>query len=223
MGVHDGHRQRKREQFLRSGADSFAPHELLELLLFYAIPRRDTNPLAHELISRFGSLQGVLSASVEELLETPNLGYNAAVLIKLVAPLYRQAILTAEAAETVLDTRERVGSYFRDIFIAQPTEAMYQLCLDAKGRKRGIYKISEGDLCSVNLNVRRIVENALRVQAVIVVLAHNHPSGVALPSQEDRLATRMVENALSSIGVKLADHIIVADQDYVSMAESGLL
>lgn len=223
MGVHDGHRDRKRNQFLRCGAESFAEHELLELLLFHAIPRKDTNPIAHALIDRFGSLQGVLSAPLEELTEVPDIGKNAAVLIQLIAPLYRQALVFAADHEVVLDTRERIGEYFRDMFIAHPAEVMYQLCLDAKGRKLGLFRVGEGDTGSVGLNVRRIMENALRTRAVMVVLAHNHPSGVALPSEADRVATEMVREALENMGAHLVDHFIVADNDYISMAESGLM
>ena len=223
MGVHDGHRDRKRDQFLRCGAESFAEHELLELLLFYAVPRKDTNPIAHALIDRFGSLQGVLSAPVEELMEVPDVGQSAAVLIRLIAPLYRQALILAADHEVVLDTRERIGEYFRDLFIAQSTEVMYQLCLDGKGKKKSLHKLSEGDVGSVGINMRQIVENALRAKAVAVVLAHNHPSGVALPSSEDKVATQMVQEALENMGVRLVDHFIVADNDYISMAESGLM
>lgn len=223
MGVHDGHRDRKRDQFLRCGAESFAEHELLELLLFYAIPRKDTNPIAHELINRFGGLQGVLSAPLEELVKVPDIGRNAAVLIQLIAPLYRQSLIFAADHEVILDTRERIGEYFRDIFIAHPAETMYQLCLDAKGRKLDVSKVGEGDVGSVGVNVRRIMENALRTRAVMVVLAHNHPSGLALPSEEDKVATEMVRESLENMGVQLVDHFIVADNDYVSMAESGFL
>ena len=223
MGVHDGHRNRKRDQFLRSGAESFAEHELLELLLYYAIPQKDTNPLAHELINRFGSLQSVLSAPVEELVKVPGVGKNTAVLIRLIAPLYRQSLIFAADHEVILDTRERIGEYFRDIFIAHPEETVYQLCLDAKGRKLDLSKVGEGDVVSVGMNMRRILENALRAQAVMVALGHNHPSGIAMPSAEDRTATRMVKEALANIGVQLVEHVIVADGDYVSMAESGLL
>ena len=223
MGVHDGHRARKRDQFLRCGAESFAEHELLELLLFYAVPRKDTNPIAHELINRFGSLQGVLSAPLEELMKVPDVGKNAAVLIQLIAPLYRQSLIFAADHEVILDTRERIGDYFRDIFIAHPAEVMYQLCLDAKGRKLDVSKVGEGDVGSVGLNVRRIMENALRTRAVMVVLAHNHPSGVAFPSEEDKVATSMAREALENMGVRLVDHFIVADNDYISMAESGYM
>ena len=221
--IHAGHRQRLRKKFLQQGADSLEPHELLELLLFYAVPRKDTNPIAHALINRFGSLQGVLSAPLEELVKVPDVGRNAAVLIQLIAPLYRQSLIFAADHEVVLDTRERIGEYFRDIFIAHPAEVMYQLCLDAKGRKLDLSKVGEGDVGSVGLNVRRILENALRSRAVLVVLAHNHPSGVALPSHEDRTATEIVREALENVGVQLVDHFIVADNDYISMAESGYL
>jgi len=98
---------------------------------------------------------------------------------------------------------------------------MYQLCLDGKGKKKGLYKISEGDLESVGLNVRQIMENALRAKAVMVVLAHNHPSGVAIPSREDCTATKIARDALDAMGVRLVDHVVVADNDFVSMAESG--
>ena len=223
MGIHDGHRDRKRDQFLRSGAESFAEHELLELLLFYAIPQKDTNPLAHELINRFGGLQGERSAPHEELVKVPGVGKNTAVLLRLIAPLYRQSLMFAANHEVILDTRERIGIYFRDIFIAHPEETMYQLCLDAKGRKLDMSKVGEGDVASVGLNVRRIMENALRSRAVMVVLAHNHPSGVALPSSEDKVATEMVREALETMGVRLVDHFIVADNDYISMAESGFM
>ena len=223
MGVHDGHRDRKREQFLRGGAESFADHELLELLLYYAIPQRDTNPIAHALIERFGSLQAVLSAPAEELMEVPYIKEKAAVLIRLAPALYQRVLMSGEDCEVILDTRERIGEFFRQLFIAHASEVMYQLCLDGKGKKKGLYKLGEGDLGSVGLNIRQIMENTLRSKAVMVVLAHNHPSGVALPSHDDKVATRMVREALETMGVRLVDHVIVADNDYVSMAESGLL
>ena len=223
MGIHDGHRDRKREQFLRCGAGSFADHELLELLLYYAIPQRDTNPIAHDLMERFGSLQAVLSAPPEELMEVSYIKEKAAVLLRLVPALYQRVLMGGEEHEVILDTRERIGEFFRRLFMAHATEVMYQLCLDGKGKKKSLHKLSEGDVGSVGINMRQVVENALRSKAVAVVLAHNHPSGVALPSHEDRIATRMAGEALDTIGVRLADHIIVADNDYVSMAESGLL
>ena len=223
MGIHDGHREKVRARFLTAGLDAFADHEALELLLYYAIPRRDTNPIAHALMERFGSLQAVLSAPPEELMETPYIKEKAAVLLRLAPALYQRVLMGGEDREIILDTRERIGEFFRRIFIAHATEVMYLLCLDGKGKKKSLLKLSEGDVGSVGINIRQIMEHALRAKAVMVVLAHNHPSGVALPSHEDQIATRMVGDALDTIGVRLVDHVIVADNDYISMAESGLL
>jgi DNA repair protein RadC len=223
MGVHDGHRDRKKDQFLRCGADSFADHELLELLLFYGIPQRDTNPIAHELVDHFGGLRGVFSAAPEDLMEVDYIKKNAAVLLRLVTAIYQRILISDDEKAMIFQDSAQIGEFFRTIYVGQPVEVMYQLCLDVKGKKRGIFKVSEGDLGSVGLNIRQIVENALHCKAMVVVLAHNHPSGLALPSRDDRIATRMVREALDAVGIRLADHVIVADNDYVSMAESGLL
>ena len=223
MGVHDGHRERKREQFLRHGADSFADHELLELLLYSAVPRRDTNPLAHDLINYFGSLHAVFSAPAEELQKFSGISQSGAVLLKLIPSIYRRAALSAGENEQILDTVEKIGRFFVDLYVAESCEIMYQLCLDAKGRRLNLYKVTDGDPSSVNLNVRKIVENAILSQASMVALAHNHPSGVAVPSHADIVATTMIQTALDSIGIRFADHIIVADGDFISMRQDGIV
>ena len=223
MNVHSGHRERKREQFCLHGLDCFADHEVLELLLFYAIPRLDTNPIAHALMDRFGSLERVLAASVEELEQVPGMGPSAAVLLKLVPQITRRAHLSSAVTETPLDTVERIGAFFIRQYIAQTDEVIYQLCLDAKGRMITCNKLGEGNPFSVALDLRKIIENALRSNAVLVALAHNHPSGVAFPSHEDKIATLQVREALETIGVQLVDHIIVADGDFISLRQEGLL
>ncbi len=220
---HAGHRQRKREQFLRQGLDAFADHEALELLLFYAIPQRDTNGLAHLLVDRFGGLGGVLGAPVEELVQVKGMGETAAVLLKLVPAIYQKAMLSLSGEEEILDTTDRQGDYFLNLFAFESEERIYQVCLDAKGRKIRTDKIGVGDVSSVGLNARKIVENALKCGAAQVVLAHNHPSGIAWPSREDRASTAQIRSALEPLGIVLTDHIIVADNDYVSLRLSGLL
>ena len=223
MGVHDGHRERKREQFLRHGADSFADHELLELLLYSAVPRRDTNPLAHDLINYFGSLHAVFSAPAEELQKFSGISQSGAVLLKLIPSIYRRAALSAGENEQILDTVEKIGRFFVDLYVAESCEIMYQLCLDAKGRRLNLYKVTDGDPSSVNLNVRKIVENAILSQASMVALAHHHPRGGACPSHADIVATTMIQTALDSIGIRFADHIIVADGDFISMRQDGIV
>ena len=222
MGEHDGHRKRLRERFLLGGEDALTDRELLELLLFYAVPRRDTAPIAQALLEHFGSLQGTLSAPAAELEKLPGMGRGAAALIKLAPSLHRRARLSA-ASEQVLDTTERIGAHFLELLAGQRREVMYQLCLDAKGRRLHTYKLAEGESAAAAVNVRRIVENALFSGAVLVALAHNHPSGVAFPSPEDRQATSQVRTALESVGVRLVEHIIVADDDYISMRQQGLI
>ena len=223
MGIHDGHREKMRRRFLETGLEGFADHEALELLLYYAIPRRDTNPIAHALMERYDSLSAVLNAPAEDLQKVDGIGESAAVLLSLVPRLCQRARLADAAQETVLNSSERAGAYLLERFAGETREAVYLLCLDRKGKLLACKRMADGDAASANLNIRRVVETALLTSASAVILAHNHPSGVALPSPEDESATRQVRQALETINVLLADHIIVADDDFVSMADSGLL
>ena len=222
MGVHDGHREKMRGRFLETGLDAFAEHEALELLLFYAIPRKDTNPIAHALMERYGSLDAVLSAPVEDLMRVEGIGESAAVLLKLVPKVMQKARLTANK-ETILDSTDKAGAFLLERFRGEKNEVIYQLCLDRKGKLLSCRRLNEGGADSAELNIRRLVENALLVSASAVIISHNHPSGIALPSTEDYATTEKVQSALRMIGVELVDHIIVADEDFVSMADSGIL
>ena len=221
MGIHDGHREKMRQRFLKGGLEHFADHEALELLLYYAIPRRDTNPIAHALMERYGSLSAVLSAPVEDLKQVEGIGESAAVLLALAPALVRKARLAE--TERVMNTAELAGVYLLERFEGEKNEVVYQLCLDRKGKLLSCKRLGEGGISSAQLDIRRLVENAILASASGVILAHNHPSGIALPSQDDYAATDSAKRALSTIGVDLLDHIIVADDDFVSMADSGYL
>jgi len=224
MGIHDGHREKMRARYLEAGGlDGFADHEALELLLFYAIPRQDTNALAHRLLERYGSLDAVLSAPVEDLKRVEGMGENGAILLHLVPRLCQKARLSGRGRDIILSSTERAGAYLLERLRGEKNEVVYQLCLDRKGKLLACKRLTEGGVAGADLDVRRLVENALLSSASSVILAHNHPSGVALPSQEDYAATDRVRSALSTVGVPLVDHIIVADEDFVSMADSGLL
>lgn len=222
MSLHDGHRQRKKQRFLQHGLDSFADHEVLELLLFYAIPRRDTNETAHRLLEHFGTLKGVLMASVEELQKVEGVGENAAILLHLLQAVgYRT--LRAAGDDTILNSVDSAGAYFQKLLHGERREVLYQVCLDAKGKVLSHKRLSSGTVSMAPVNVREVVENALYTDASGVLLAHNHPSGIALPSEEDRQITMQIRQALGTMGIELVDHIIVADNDFVSMAASGML
>ena len=221
LGIHDGHREKMRRRFLIGGLESFADHEALELLLYYAIPRRDTNPIAHALMERYDSLSGVLNAPVEDLEKVEGIGESAAILLSLVSRLSRKARIADASQETILNSSERAGAYLLERFAGERRELVFLLCLDRKGRLLACKRLAEGDVASADLNIRKVVEMALLTSASAVILAHNHPSGVAVPSSSDEAATRQVAEALRTIGVRLVDHIVVADRDFVSMADSG--
>ena len=223
MGIHDGHREKMRRRFLETGLEGFADHEALELLLYYAIPRRDTNPIAHALMERYGTLSAVLSAPVEDLQKVEGIGGSAAVLLSLVSRINRKARLADAAQETVINSAEQAGAYLLERFAGETREVVYLMCLDRKGKLLACKRLADGGAASADLNIRKVMETVLLTSASAVILSHNHPSGVALPSPEDTGTTLQVREALRTIGVELVDHIIVADRDFVSMADSGLL
>ena len=221
MSIHDGHRQRLKGRFLEEGLDNFTDVQVLELLLFYCIPRQDTNPIAHKLLDHFGSLSQVLEASPAQLQKVPGIGENAATFLSLITEVGRYYLVDRSMREKVLPSIEDCGRYLVSFVYGRTNETVFLLCLDAKCKVLGCKEIGEGSVNSAGISVRKVVETALSANASVVILAHNHPSGVALPSHEDVLTTRRIAAALNAVEIQLADHIVVADGDYVSMAQSG--
>ena len=225
MSVHDGHRQRMRERFLREGLDGFQEHEILEMLLFYCIPRQNTNELAHTLLERFGSLVNVMEATPAELKRVPGVGDNAATFLHLLMDLVRCYEIKKQKEmfdeDLALTTIEKCCAYLVRHFTGVKNEAIYLLCLDAKCKLLCCQKMGEGSINSAAVPVRRIVETAMNVGASSVIIAHNHPSGIAIPSGEDINTTRRLGIALNAVEIELIDHIVVAERDYVSMRQSG--
>ena len=219
--IHKGHRERLKQRFLEEGLDNFTDIQALELLLFYAIPQRDTNPIAHTLLERFGSLSRVLDAGVDELKKVPGISDHAATLLKLVTQLARYYQVDCAQRVECLTTLEACGEYLVPYFFGRSSETVFMLCLDAKCKVLCCKEVGQGSVNSASISVRKVVETALSANATTVVLAHNHPSGVALPSDEDILTTRRIAAALSTVEIHLADHVVVADGDYVSIAQSG--
>ena len=212
-----------KDKFLNNGLDAFHDVNVLEMVLYYAVPQKDTNPMAHHLLNEFGSLAAVFDASVEDLETRGKLTQNAATLLKLIPAVARRQQISKASFETILNTTQRCGDYLVPFFFNETEEVVYLLGLDAKCKALGCVKLFSGTVNYANLSVRRVVETALNMKATSVVLAHNHTSGIAVPSQEDIQTTKAVGHALDLLGILLVDHIVVADGDYVSMAESGLL
>ena len=211
QNVHAGHRDRMKDRYLESGAEGFASHELLEMLLFYGIPQKDTNSLAHDMINRFGSLEGVISAKPEELMAIPGIKKHAAVLISLVAELNRRALIDKMTHRVTLDTQERLEQYIKPFLSMLSIEKLYVLYLDNSMRLIKCACISEGTVNTNNPSIKKIVELAIQTNASNVVLAHNHPGGLTIPSREDMATTRDIREALRIVDVRLVEHFIVAD------------
>ena len=215
--MHEGHRERVREKVRQTGLNGFSPHEILELLLFYACPRGDTNATAHRLMDRFGSLSAVLEAPYEELIAVNGVGDAAATLLGLVPELFRK--YTADkAAKTVMDSVDAVVNYLRPRFFGLTTEHIGILCLDISGRVNNFTFLSDGSLKLAQLDVRKAAQVALRNNAESVILAHNHPGGLPNPSRADLTTTQTLIQTFRAINIRVADHIIFSDEDYFSMS-----
>lgn len=217
-----GHRNRVRERYLNTGLDSFQDYEALELLLFYAIPRKDTKSTAKNLISRFGSLPAVLDATLEELTEA-GLSPNAAILLKLVPDMNRYYAVKTDGAGQKVHSTSDAGKILCAMFRHEQTESVRLLCLNAGGKVLKLALLNEGDINAVHFSVRKIVETALSAKAVSVILAHNHPGGTLTPSREDLDATNSAKAALSTVGIQLLDHLIISGDGYCSLREEGYL
>jgi len=212
-----------KNRFLAHGLDNFDDHNVLELLLFYALPRGDVNELAHELINRFGKLADVFDAPIEELKKVKGIGDNTATLIKLIPQVSRRYMISrsVSGADVHITDSKKAGAFIVPYFYGEREETVYMICLDAKCKVINCRMLFRGEVNSANVSIRKIVENALAYKATSVIVAHNHPSGIAIPSREDERTTERIMEALKAVDVILADHIIVADEDFVSMADNG--
>ena len=222
MGVHDGHRERLKARYLEHGLDNFNDINALELLLFYAIPRCDTNTIAHELLDRFGSLSAVLEANIEELQEVSGIGANASLLLSLIPQVSRRYLMDKRKPLKRIDSAAAAGAYFLPLFTYERDEILYMLCLDSKKCIICCITIARGVVNSVEANVRKMTELALRNKAASVIISHNHPRGSVKPSREDDFVTENLARALRAVGIELDDHIIVCGDSFSSYKESGM-
>ncbi|MER2080581.1 MAG: JAB domain-containing protein [Ruminococcus sp.] len=219
---HSGHRERLRKRFIENGLDGFEDHQALELFLFYAIPRKDTNPLAHRLLERYRTICCVCDAPIDELQRDFGLSENAAALLKLLPEMSRLYNESRLQENNAIDL-ETLGDIVKQKFIGRTSEVVVLVLGDAKGKMVYFDVIAKGSVSSSDFPVRKIVELAIRHNAKIAFIAHNHPSGSALPSQTDLTTTKLIAQVLRNVGVRLLDHYIVADGDYISLRESNLM
>ncbi len=221
--IHQGHRERVKKRFLKHNLDVFEPHEILELLLFYGLPRADTNPIAHKLLNRFGTIAGVCDAPISELTKTKGISENVAVLLKLIPQLSRYYIdAQTESQNRVFDTDSAIA-LLSPQFIGRKNEIVVLALLDSKNRVLYTGIVTEGNVNTVPMYIRDIITLAATYNAAEAIIAHNHPSGSVMPSQGDIIATRKLYAAMETIDVHLQDHIIFGHPDFLSMKDCGLL
>ncbi len=220
--IHAGHRERVKERFRAWGAGGFDRHQLVELLLFFGIPRKDTNELAHRLVERFGSLSALLAAPYEELLAVPGMTPNAATLVMLCRTLQEECQRERYAADRTLNTMDKLANYIINRFIGVENERVLLICLDNSGHVLGDGFLSQGSVHATEINVREALRLALRCNATVVVAAHNHPGGKSIPSAEDVASTAALSEALAMAGVTLQDHLVVSGNSYLSMRQTPL-
>ncbi len=223
MGIHEGHRERLRSSFLEHGLEAFQDINALELLLFYAQPRVDTNPLAHALLDRFGSLYEIFEASEQELCEVPGIGKNTAALLMLVPEIMRKSEIARTGDMTQILSARDAERYMLPRFLNERNEKVLVLYLDTQQRIIRCVEHARGDVKRVNINVRLIVEQALKFKASQIILAHNHPDGNVTPSDEDLNVTKELIKSLRLVDVKVYDHIVLAGNHSLSMRAAGAL
>ncbi len=218
--MHENHRSRLKKRFIAEGLDSFEDHNKLELLLFYALPRCDTNEIAHDLINNFGSLRNVFDAEISELVKISGISEHSAILIKMIPALARHYIKYDDLADEIYDSIEKIGQYFIRRYVGITTETVMIMLLDNSNRLIKYVDAGQGIINSTDVPIRKIVQSALDNNASSVVLAHNHPNGTTVPSNDDINATFKLSDILDSLGITLLEHIVVAGNDFRPIVNS---
>ena len=208
---HDGHRARMLQKFKKLGGQAFGSHELFEMFLFFSIPRVNTNETAHKLLDRFGSVRGVIDASIEELCTVDGIGEKSAMIIKIAAELYSRCMLEEADKSKNFTTYTQVAKYLSALYLGASKEIIYLLVFSNSMRLIAAEKLEEGNSNSALLNSEKILRCANSYNSTNIILAHNHPGGRAIPSGEDMKATGMIRNFVAAFGINLIEHFVVAD------------
>ena len=208
--IHKGHRQKVKRRYIETGLEGMADHNILELLLFFGIPYKDTNPIAHELMETFGSFSGVLKASIPELKSVKGMTENAACLLNMILPVYTRYYADSIAERPTLLSVDEMINYMRPKFLDTSNERAYAMCFDCNHCLIAVRKLSDGDVNSTLFDMRKLATAVLETKAAGVVLVHNHPNGIALPSAADIEQTKNAYDFLQSLKVTLMDHIILS-------------
>lgn len=222
MSLHDGHRQRTKEEFL-SRAEDFPDHKVLEVMLYFSTPRKDTNPLAHELLEHFGSMAGLLDAEPDEIKKVPGAGDQTVFLLKAAKELGRRYLKSRSEPVNVVNTFDDLVRIFSPYFYGCKNERCYVACLDGKRSCIGVRLLQEGNVNTTAITYRKVLEAALSMNATAVVIAHNHPTGHAEASEADEQVTDRLTDLLGLMGICLIDHLVFGESTVTSMLSDKML
>ncbi|MBO5858118.1 MAG: RadC family protein [Clostridia bacterium] len=217
--IHAGHRERVRENVLKNGFEQLEDHRLLELLLFYSIPREDTNEIAHRLLNEFGSFTEIIKATPKKLTQVQGVGKNSAIQIAAIGELFKRVIEEGAVKRTPYKTIEELVALVKSQYLNEKNEKMLFICFDSAMRLKKIESFTEGDSVRTNTELKTALSKILENDPSFVIMAHNHPEGPALPSNTDVTSTSTVSTTLRRLGINLADHIIINRTAYFSMRE----
>lgn len=221
VNIHKGHRMKVKQKFYECGLQGMAEHNILEFLLFFGIPYKDTNQIAHELIDYFGSISAVFEAKRTDLMKIKGMTENAACLISMILPLYRKYSEDLISRRKTFEETEDVVNFLRTLYIDNNNnERVFVLCFDASNHMTTYRMLSEGDIRSSSFDIRKLVSIVLETNAASITISHNHPHGVATPSCDDIGTTKVIASLMYTLKVKFNDHIIITDDDYFAMARS---
>jgi DNA repair protein RadC len=220
---HLGHRARMRNRLLTAGPEALLDHELLEMLLFQALPRRDTKPIARALLGRFGSFANAIAAPARELQEVEGMGEAGVAALKVVQAAALRLLRAEVKDQPLLNNWDRLLAYLSATLAREPIEQFRLLFLDTKNRLIADEAQARGTVNHTPVYPREVVKRALELQATALILVHNHPSGDPTPSRADLEMTQEVKQAASLLGITVHDHLIVGNGKHLSFRREGLL
>ncbi|MGI6361957.1 MAG: RadC family protein [Bacillota bacterium] len=221
--VHKGHRKRLKSRYHKEGLANFEDHQVLEMLLFFAIPHRDTNDLAHQLLNEYGSFSAVLEADPLDMIKIKGVGEHTALLLTILPEILGRYQKDKSGRNLYIQDTESLAKYAVSLMVGQQNEAFYLICLDAQNKVNNAAMLHVGTINEVTVYPRSVVETAIRHNAKSVALVHNHPSGNLTPSVNDMNLTYKLMDIMQEISISVVDHIIVSNDRYLSFAEKGLL
>lgn len=222
--LHKDHRQRVRKRFINEGSlDNFEYHQILELLLFFTVPRRDTNEIAHKMINQYGSFYNLLNAKPEDIMKRCKVSETTAVLVSMIPHISRKYLNSKwDTDDVVICNLSIAAEYFNSLLAGQPFESFYMLCMDINKKLLRSVKISDGNVDSSHIYIEKVVEMAMLYNSSFAIIGHNHPSGTLKPSGADVAATEKIKAALSMVNIVLLDHVVVCGEKYFSFAQKNL-